>query len=286
MRAIDARTGAVALLLGVGVVGLRAWRGLHRLPSTAAHPPSVSVLVVVAALEVGAAIAVIAGIAMIWRRPQRRPVGWRIVVEPPHGRLARLVGLVLALAVLAIPLGLLAAAPYGASFHDHLGWSHGPASSRAPSPPGRGASTSPALLPVVAASLAMVAAVVLLILSRRPAAAGAVVSPRRRHPLVPAVVAAEQALDRADVPRAAVIACYTAMERVLARSGAAPADADTPADVLDRAASAGLVRSEAAATLTHLFREARYSPHPIGEEHRRAARAALSRLRRDLDAAS
>jgi hypothetical protein len=59
----------------------------------------------------------------------------------------------------------------------------------------------------------------------------------------------------------------------------------TPADVLDRAAAAGLIRSAAAGTLTRLFHEARYSTHPIGEQQRCSAASALAELRRDLEAA-
>lgn len=282
MRVIGARTWAVALLLGVGAVGVRAWQGLHRAPSTAAHSPSLPVLVAFAAIEAAAAIAVVAGIAMLWRRPRRRPDERRIVVEPPAGRWARPAGLAFALVVLAIPLTLLVALPHGASSRNHPGSSYG----RAPTPPRRDTFTSASPVPVMVTALAAGTAVLLVVRSRRPAASGGAPAPEPRHPLVPAVAAGERALDEAGTPRSAVIACYAAMEHALARSGAAPADTDTPADVLDRAASAGLVRSGAAATLTHLFREARYSLHPMGEEHRHAARTALARLRDDLEAAS
>ena len=47
-------------------------------------------------------------------------------------------------------------------------------------------------------------------------------------------------------PRAAIIACYAAMERGFAAAGSAPAAADTPAEVLARATGAGLVRSGSA----------------------------------------
>jgi len=58
--------------------------------------------------------------------------------------------------------------------------------------------------------------------------------------------------------------------------------ADTPAEVLARAASRGLVRSAAAGTLTSLFREARYSDHPLREADRASAAEALTRLRDDV----
>jgi hypothetical protein len=76
-----------------------------------------------------------------------------------------------------------------------------------------------------------------------------------------------------------MIACYAAMEQIRTRAGAAVRDADTPAEVLARVADAGTVSTSATVTLTGLFREARYSLHPIGEEHRRSALAALDQLR-------
>ena len=88
----------------------------------------------------------------------------------------------------------------------------------------------------------------------------------------------EPALD----PRAAIIACYAAMERVLADLDAAREIADIPAELLDRAVGAGLIRSDAALRLTELFREARFSSHPMTESDRAAATGALTELADDL----
>jgi hypothetical protein len=44
----------------------------------------------------------------------------------------------------------------------------------------------------------------------------------------------------------------------------------------------GLVRTAAAARLTGLFREARFSPHQLGEPELRDARSALEAIERDL----
>ena len=65
-------------------------------------------------------------------------------------------------------------------------------------------------------------------------------------------------------------------------AGAAPSAADTPAEVLDRAAAGGLIHSSAADDLTGLFRQARYGGHDIGEPERAAAQGALARLQSDL----
>jgi hypothetical protein len=90
--------------------------------------------------------------------------------------------------------------------------------------------------------------------------------------------------DEAD-PRAAIIACYAAMEGSLAGAGAVPAASDTPDEVLGRAASGGLIRSAAAGELTGLFRQARYGHRDIAEGERAAAQGALTRLRADLGGA-
>jgi hypothetical protein len=98
-----------------------------------------------------------------------------------------------------------------------------------------------------------------------------------------AVRAGEAALTTAADPRMAIIACYEAMEAVLAEHGSARNESDTPTEFLDRAVGAGLIRSDAAGTLTDLFREARFSRHPLGERDREAAIGALARLRAEVD---
>ena len=83
-------------------------------------------------------------------------------------------------------------------------------------------------------------------------------------------------------PRAAIIACYAAMERGFAAAGSAPAAADTPAEVLARAAGAGLVRSGSAARMAGLFRRARYSSEPMTSADSAAAASALDQMQADL----
>jgi Domain of unknown function (DUF4129) len=86
-------------------------------------------------------------------------------------------------------------------------------------------------------------------------------------------------------PRAAIIACYAAMERGFAAAGSAPAAADTPAEVLARATGAGLVRSGPAVRMAGLFRRARYSSEPMTSADSAAAAAALDQMQADLGAA-
>ena len=132
-------------------------------------------------------------------------------------------------------------------------------------------------------------------------AAGIVGVYRRRHagppleeldlapdsePLAEALAAGAQALREDPDPRAAIIGCYAAMERSLADAGS-PADAaDTPAEVLARATEGGLIRSTWAGTLTGLFRQARYSSHPMTEADRTSAMGALAQVRADLGGAA
>jgi hypothetical protein len=78
--------------------------------------------------------------------------------------------------------------------------------------------------------------------------------------------------------RAAIIACYVAMENSLAERGAARAVADTPDELLARATSSGIVRGQAAGRLTALFYKARFSSHPLDGSERDAAEQALDEL--------
>jgi hypothetical protein len=87
--------------------------------------------------------------------------------------------------------------------------------------------------------------------------------------------------DGADA-RAAVIACYAAMEQSLAASGIARRASDSPQDLLERAATGGRLTGPSAAALTALFREARYSTHPMDDSHRDRAADALAEIAAQL----
>jgi hypothetical protein len=100
-----------------------------------------------------------------------------------------------------------------------------------------------------------------------------------------AVESGRAALAALDDARAAIIACYAAMERSLAERGAARGVADTPDEVLARAVARGVVRGDAAPRLTALFYEARFSTHPVSVGQRDVALAALDELSAELGAA-
>ena len=93
-----------------------------------------------------------------------------------------------------------------------------------------------------------------------------------------AVESGRSALRTVDDARAAIIACYLAMEQSLAERGTARSLADTPDELLARARASGVVRGTAASRLTALFYEARFSSHPLGPAQRDAAERALDEL--------
>jgi len=99
-----------------------------------------------------------------------------------------------------------------------------------------------------------------------------------------AVESGRAALAEISDARAAIIACYVAMERSLADRGTSRTIADTPDELLARAVGAGTVRGPAAGRLTALFYEARFSTHPVAAGQRAAASAALDELAAELAA--
>jgi len=96
--------------------------------------------------------------------------------------------------------------------------------------------------------------------------------------LAQAVESGRAALRQLDDARAAIIACYSAMEGHLARAGTQRGVADTPDELLARAATTGLAHDSAARRLTALFYEARFSSHPMSRAQRNAAEQALTSL--------
>jgi hypothetical protein len=135
---------------------------------------------------------------------------------------------------------------------------------------------------------ALVAAVVISIWwssrLRRPAEPGELLEDLAEDSagLREAVASGQAALAGLDDARAAIIACYLAMERSLADRGTARAVADTPDELLARALATGIVRGPAARRLTALFYEARFSTHPLGPGQREAAHRALDDLAAEL----
>ncbi len=159
-------------------------------------------------------------------------------------------------------------------------------------PPGAGGGVAPHIpwVPILYGLLVvvLVAAVVISIWwssrLRRPAAP-LVIEDAGTEELREAVESGRAALAEISDARAAIIACYVAMERSLADRGTRRTVTDTPDELLARAVGAGTVRGPAASTLTALFYEARFSTHPVADRQRAAASAALDQLAAELAAA-
>jgi hypothetical protein len=143
---------------------------------------------------------------------------------------------------------------------------------------------------LILALIAGIVVCVILMRRRRPGHDAeppeASVAEGQRGGLQDAVSSGRRALASLDDARAAIIACYAAMERSLAAAGADQEAADTPDEFLGRAVAAGLVRGTAARELTGLFYEARFSAHELTPAQRDAARQALEQLAADLRGSS
>jgi len=269
------RAAAVLLLVAVAAVGLRAGgafsaAGSSEILGTAGH----TLYWLIAATE---AVMAVAGVALliarlIWgrgrgaaRQRKRWPLWWVLLLPIAALGLAKIIARLRRRAAGSAPV---------ASGHGQAGHAAGAAHPH----PG-----SPVPLLVTFAVVALLAAALTVYRRRRaaPPAPDASDTPETSS-LEEALAAGAQALEEDPDPRTAIIGCYAAMERSLADAGAPPRLADTPAEVLGRATTGGLVRSAWAGTLTGLFRQARYSGHPMTEADRAAARGALAGVRADL----
>jgi hypothetical protein len=270
----------VAVLLAAVVTGLRA-RGsfAHGGNQTAAGASGAVLAIALSAAEGLAVIAFVIVVASA--RPQRQPKDedeeerWR----PKIPWWAKAAGLLLAVAALVTPFAVLLTRKRRPPVTRPLAGAPGIAPAHAAAP---AASSVWPLITGMVIAIAIAAALTLLGRRKRPARA----QPDNRTRLarlLDSLAAASAALSAGGEPRAAIIACYAAMERGFAAAGSGPAAADTPAEVLTRATRAGLVRPEPAETLTGLFRQARYSTYPMTSADSRVAADALTEMRTDLD---
>ncbi len=267
---------AVLLLLltiaGIGAAGPAI--GLHR-------PPRPVLLTTAAALEV-----VLAGLLVALR--------WR--VRPAVGvgaRLRPLLSGTLVTGLIAVPVATLIGSigeirRLRPVHKGRLGSAGHPARSHVAR--ARPSAVGPAIGHDVLIGLLIAAVIVVVILAWRRRRAWARL-PRRDNladeetgtPADPAAAAravgsGRLALRELDDARAAIIACYLAMEESLAAAGAGRGVAETPDELLARAVAAGLVIAAPSASLTALFYEARFSTHPLPAQRRDAAERALADL--------
>jgi hypothetical protein len=264
----------------VAAAGLRARGTFSHAPNQAAAGVSGATLAI--ALSAAEGIAVIAFLVLLASiRPRRKP---KRDEEPPRPNIpwwAKTVGVAAALAALVAPFAVLFTQKARPLARKPLTGSPAAGSARArPAlPPG------PIWPVIVGMVLAIAVVLALTLFARRTRPVPAETGNRNRVArLLDSLAAGSAALTAVREPRAAIIACYTAMERGFAAAGpaAAPAAADTPAEVLARAAAAGIVKTTPAETLTGLFRLARYSTQPVTSADSNAAAEALTQMRTEL----
>ena len=272
--ALVARAVAVVCLLGIAAVALSGRRGLEwdRLTQV---PDVAWAQVVVGAAAAALVVVAVRRLWLLWRklRPKRRERPAPTDGEPVSLLYRIFAAVVVAASVAGCYLVLrlvLDRVPDA-----------GPTGPDAPEGPSSAGSPE-GLLPVLLGMVVVLAiAVTVAVLHRRASAA----DPEEpdgadAEVLADAVVAAEQAMERHDDTRAAIIAAYREMAARLSPAGNRASD--TPTELLDRAVSAGLVSRGAALELTELFREARFSRHALAPTARGAAEAALARVSAEL----
>jgi len=272
---ISSRTAVAALLIALTIAGIGA-AGPAVTPRT---PPHGVVLVTGATLE-----AVLAGLLIALR--------WR--AAPASGAARRLRAILsgtLLTALIVLPFAAFLdiagkvrwhrrSQPAGQLRRGPLGRPHGLVRRM---PPASLAVADHVLIGVLVAAL--VIAMILIWRRRRHLARLArrdlVLDDQTDAPIDPssaarAIDSGRRAMRELDDARAAIIACYLAMETSMAQAGAARGTAETPDELLARVAH--LVNAAAAASLTALFYEARFSTHPMSAGHRDAAERALAEL--------
>ena len=277
------RVTAVVVLLAVTVVGLRAHGTFSRAAHTAAAGVTGSLLAILLAGGEGIALIAFVVVLAMARPQQKKKPDDEEPPRPPFPWWAKTAAVLLALAVLVTPFVVLfskknrtpTAVPAQLTRPRVVPTGTG----RLPAPP------HGAPWPVIAGMVIAIALVVALTVwsRRRRSADRAPYRPARLARLLDSLAAGHDALSTNADPRAAIIACYAAMERGFTAAGSAPAAADTPAEVLARAAEAGIIRSAAPELLTGLFRRARYSAEPITGADSGAAATALTQMRADLE---
>jgi len=281
------RQGRVALTAGLVVLVAVALRG--KLPAPALDGPfRRDGLAVGAALEGVLACMLVALIVRHRTAPRDALIAARLRVL-----LTYLVGA----GLIAIPAAYLLSRTQ--SVHLRPRPTPRPTPSGSPRPLGAGHNTgSVGGLIVIIILLALLGAVLAYVIARfirshrwtwaawRRGAASVAIEPsvgdQEEPGLLEAVSSGQSALRELDDARAAIIACYVAMEESLAAAGAARDAADTPYALLVRAADRGLIRTAAAARLTGLFYEARFSSHPMPADRRDDARQALAEVAASL----
>ncbi|MFE6887899.1 DUF4129 domain-containing protein [Streptomyces sp. NPDC057694] len=289
----DVRRAGPGPAVAVGAVVALAVAALLLRPASTLLSPGEGPLGRSPFLAVGIALVWTAGWVLVLRRLRPRIRGDRGALSPREDRLRQvLVPLLIvgpvALAVLALVLHDFPASDPDARPGEPIVLPSPPAPTK--SPVGGSDDASGVSLSVVAAGLAVALLVVVVVvlvvrlrrhglsLPRPPERPVAAEEDAERELLLSVIGEGRRALADGTDARAAVIACYAAMEEALAASGVPRHASDSPADLLTRASRAGLAAGTAASRLTALFREARYSSHPMDDSRRVAAAEALEEI--------
>ena len=249
-------------------------------------------------LLVAGAVAALAGLRFVLRIARRRPRGDdepELVQERHETAWQRIGAAVTLLVALGLAAGLAFALP-----HMHFTPAPGsrpatvpstlptvPAATRSAGPGGGRTTAGGAVvtLAVVAGVVVFAAGGYLALRARRrhhSAGLDVTLEPAQQHITAEMLRDATAALTEPADARSAILACYRAMERSLAEVGASRQVADTPEELLDRAARSGVMLPAAAQRLAALFREARFSTHPMTSAHREDAAAALGAVQQAL----
>jgi hypothetical protein len=133
---------------------------------------------------------------------------------------------------------------------------------------------------VLAAIAVLTALIVLLRQNPGPA------PPRRRRvpqALLRQIEASEMDLRTIDDPRAAVIACYSRMQKAVSGAGFDRRESDTPFELLERLAVDERIPHGIARRLTELFETAKFSLRQVDEVMRRQALDCLRQVREALE---
>ena len=276
------RVAVVAILLALTAAALRSRGTFSHAPDRALAGASGTVLAIALAATEGVALVAFA-LVLVMARPRRKPRPDED--EPPRLPFpwwAKTLAVLASVAVLIAPLAILLTRrtrPRTAAQARP-----GALASGGAVPPRLPATAHGSPWPLIAGMLIALALLVALTAWSRHARRRPARPPRdqARLALGASLAAGRTALAGARDPRAAIIACYAAMERGFAAAGSVPAAADTPTEVLARATGAGLVRSGSAVRMAGLFRRARYSSQPMTSADSAAAAAALDQMQADL----
>ena len=276
------RVAAVAVLLALTAAGLRSRGTFSHAPDRVLAGASGTVLATALAAAEGVALVAFV-LVLVLARPRRKPrPDEDEPPRPPFPWWAKTLAVLACVAVLLTPLAVLLTLrtrPRTAAQARP-----GALASGGAVPPRLPATAHGSPWPLIAGMLIALALLVALTAWSRHARRRPARPPgdQARLALGASLAAGRAALAGPRDPRAAIIACYAAMERGFAAAGSAPAAADTPAEVLARATGAGLVRSGSAARMAGLFRRARYSSEPMTSADSAAAAVALDQMQADL----